>query len=172
MARYRHFLKTGSGSNSIDLACDETAAELNITTRWMGDGEKRYRLECEHRGLSDSFGLLIVQRLEAAIGEGVSLQPVALDPEEILLPLVIEYLRVPKTPVYVHEESQFVMMQPAGYAEWNEHFELVLLVHDYEWRAQSSPLIDICEALDKRKLEQVDSVEEKKPRSRRTRPAT
>jgi hypothetical protein len=168
MRRYRHFLRTGSGSNSIDLALDDTAGQLRITTLWMGEGQKQYKLGCELRSISDCFGLLVIQTIDAAIGEGASFESVALDPEEVLLPLVIEDLRVPKTPVYVHEESQLVMMPPAGYASWNEHFELVLLVHDFEWRAESSPLKEICGVLDKRKLEQHTEVEEQKRGSRRT----
>ena len=168
MTRYRHFLRTGSGSNSIDLTLDGAAGHVSIATRWMGEGLKQYKLACEHRSISDSFGLLVVQKIEAAIGEGASFEAIALDPEEVLLPLVIEYLRVPKAPVYVHEESQLAMMGPGGYASWNEHFELVLLVHDFEWRAESSPLKEICAVLDKRKLEEHAEVGEKQSGKRRT----
>lgn len=70
----------------------------------------------------------------------------------MLLPLVIEYVTVLPSPVYAHDQSQLAMMRPLGYATWNDSFELVLMVHDFEGRAAKQPLAEICDALDKKKF--------------------
>src|SRR5207244_3568111 len=89
---------------------------------------------------------------EAGTRDGKPLEVVALDAEEMLLPLILEYVSVPQSPVYVHEASQLAMMRPLGYATWNDHFELLLMVHDFEGRAQKPPLLEICDAIDKKKF--------------------
>jgi hypothetical protein len=94
----------------------------------------------------------VVERVEAATKDDGPFEVVTLDEEDMLLPLILEYVTVPQSPVYVHEASQLAMMRPLGYATWNDDFELVLMVHDFEGRAQKPPLTDLCDVLDKKKF--------------------
>jgi hypothetical protein len=152
MERFLYHFWTGCGSNRVVLTLAGDSANLRIRTNWMGEGLKRYNLRCGHRVLSPAFGVLVVEAIEAAVGNDAPFTPVTIDPEEFLLPLVIEYVRVPTSPVYVHEESQNVVAAPLGYAGWNETFEVALMVHDFEGRAQASPLAETCNTIDKVKL--------------------
>jgi hypothetical protein len=153
MQRYLHYLRTGSGSDCVEIQLDDDVAVIAIRRHWMGMGLKRYRLACRHGALSDCYGRLTVERAEAAAGEDEPFEVIAFDDEEgILLPLVIEYLTVPRSPVHVPEHSQLTMMRPLGYATWNDSFELALMVYDFEGRAQGPTLSDICDALDKKKF--------------------
>jgi hypothetical protein len=152
MRRYLHYLQTGSGSNRVDVQFGDEVVEVAIRMHWMGSGLKRYKLTCRHHRLSDSFGLFAVERVEAATEDDAPLEVIALNEEEMLLPLIIEYVTVPQGPVYVHEQSQLIMMRPLGYATWNDSFELVLMVYDFEGRAQEPPLSEICDVLDKKKF--------------------
>lgn len=152
MERFRHELWTGSGSDLVVLTLDGATADLNVQTCWMGPGLKRYRLRCGHRALSQSFGVLAVERVEASDGLGVPFAPVSVESEECLCPFVIEYVRVPASPAYVHEGSQLVDMAPLGYAGWNATFEVVLLVNDREGRPEPGPLAEVCNVIDKVKL--------------------
>jgi hypothetical protein len=152
MERFLYHFWTGCGSNRVELTIDGGSASLSVRTNWMGDGLKRYKLRCAHRALSPAFGVLVTEAIEVAVGTDAPFAPVTIDPEEFLLPLVIEYVRVPTSPVYVHDESQSVAAAPLGYAGWNETFEVALLVHDFEGRAESAPLAEICNTIDKVKL--------------------
>lgn len=152
MLRYLNYLRTGSGSDEIALQIEDAAAEINIRRNWMGSGLQRYKLACRQQTLSTSFGLFVVERVEAAKGEDGPWEVVELDEEDALLPLVIEYVTVSTSPVYVHDHCQLAMIRPLGYASWNESFELVLMVHEFEDRATKWPLVDICDAIDKKKF--------------------
>jgi hypothetical protein len=152
MLKYLSYLHTGSGSDHVEIQIDEEAVEIRIRRRWMGSGLKRYKLTCRQHTLSASFGLFVVERVEAAIGEGGPFETITLTEEEILLPLVIEYVTVSSSPVFVHEQSQLVVMRPLGYATWNDSFEMVLMVHDFEGRAETQPIAEICDAIDKKKF--------------------
>jgi hypothetical protein len=152
MSDYLNFLRTGSGSDEIRICLNGDASQILIRRKWMGSEPKQYKLACRQHELSTDFGLLTVDRIEAAMGDSGPFELVALNEEEVLLPLVVEYAKVLPSPVYVHEESQLAAMAPLGYASWNESFDLILMVHDFDWRAESEPLTDICSALDKRKF--------------------
>jgi hypothetical protein len=152
MPKYLSYLRTGSGSDEIEVQTEGPSAEISIRRHWMGSGLKRYKLACRQRALSASFGLFVVERIEAAFDEDGPFQTTTLDEEEILLPLVIEYVTVSASPVYVHDQSDLVMMRPLGYATWNDSFELVLMVHDFDGRTEKEPLADICDAIDKKKF--------------------
>lgn len=152
MAKFANYLRTNSGSDEIDIQIDDPRVEINIRRRWMGAGVKRYKLECRCHPLSDAFGLFIVERILLATGDESPFETLTIDEEEVLLPLVIEYVTVSTSPVYVHDASQFVVMQELGYATWNDSFQLVLMVHDFDGKVTAEPLSDICDAIDKKKF--------------------
>ncbi len=153
MQRYLHYLQTGSGSDRVEIQLDGEVAVIGINQCWMEMGPKQYRLTCGHRPRSEHYGLFVVERVEAAAGEDGALAGIELDEEAgMVLPLVIEYVTVPRSPVYVHGHSQLSTMRPLGSATWNDAFDLALMVHDFDGRAQEPPLTDICDALDKKKF--------------------
>jgi hypothetical protein len=150
--KYINYIQTGSGSDSIEVEIDRDAVEISIRRHWMGSGLKRYRLTCRRHELSTSFGLFVVERVESAFGKDTPFEVVTLDEAEMLLPLVIEYVIVPQSPVFVHDASAIAGMRPMGYATWNDEFDLVLMVHDIEGRTEQEPVADICYTIDKKKL--------------------
>lgn len=152
MPKYMHYLRTGSGTTEVQLRLEPDSAELDILSHWMLTGLQRFKLSCRRVKHSDVFGALLVEQIEIATQEDGPFQALTLNEEELLLPLVIEYLTVPQCPVLVHDASQLIMMRQLGYATWNDFFDLVLMVHDFEWRAEKSPLLDICSAIDKKKF--------------------
>src|SRR5262249_30531328 len=145
----------------IEVQIEDDAVEISIRRHWMGSDTTRYKLKCRRYALSTAFGLFVLEHVEAAIGANASFSAVTLDEEEMLLPLVIEYVTVPSSPVYVHEQSQLVAMRPLGYATWNDSFELVLMIHDFEGRASQKLIADICDVLDKRKFAEWSAQAEK-----------
>jgi hypothetical protein len=152
MPNYLSFLRTGSGSDEIEIHLDGQAVEITIQRHWMGSDLKRYKLTCRQHTLSTSFGLFVVESVEGATGKDGAFEVITPDEEEMLLPLVIEYVMVSSSPVYVHDRSQLTMMRPLGYATWNDTFDLVLMVHDFEGRTEKQPMAEICYAIDKKKF--------------------
>lgn len=161
MPKYLSYLQTGSGSDHIEIQIEGDIVEINVRRHWMGSGLTRYKLTCRRHALSGSFGLFTVESVEAAVGADASFSAVTVDEEQMLLPWVIEYVTVPSSPVYVHEQSQLVAMRPLGYATWHDSFELVLMVHDFEGRASQQPIADICDTLDKKKFTEWSAQAEK-----------
>lgn len=112
------------------------------------DRPERLELRCTHRARAGHHGVL---ELTAVSVDGVDVPMPAGD--DALLPLVVEYLRVPSTSVYLHPQSPLADMGPLGYAEWTQRFDLLLLVvEDYAW-PETEPWTHIRETLDKAKLE-------------------
>jgi hypothetical protein len=147
--RFDSFLATGSGSGSVELDLDDDTATVRLRSRWMGvDRPERFELRFVHRARAEHHGVL---ELTAASADGTPVPPPTGD--EALLPLVVEYLRVPSTSVYLHPQSALADMGALGYAEWTRRFDLVLLVvEDYAW-PEDEPWTHVREALDKAKLE-------------------
>ena len=152
MPKYLSYLRTGSGSDEIEVRIEAPTAEISIRRHWMGSGLKRFKLTCRQHAISACFGLFVVERVDASVAEDSPYEFLTLDEDEMKLPLVIEYMTVAESPVYVHDQSELVMMRPLGYATWNDSFELVLMVHDFEGRATKPPLAEICDAIDKKKF--------------------
>lgn len=158
--RYEGFLRTGSGSQRVSLELDGATARIAVDVRWMGqdDVPARRELRFTHQPGSEWYGRLELTTLAIAAESGDALQPAPeLNPDEALLPLFIEYVRVPPTPVFVHPESALAEMQPLGYARWNEHFQLILLVDDAEGWPEGVLWEDLRGRLDKAKLALVDT---------------
>jgi hypothetical protein len=153
--RYKGFLRTGSGSDEVEVLFGDEVSEITIRRHWMGTGLKRYKLTCRDQPLSSNYGVVVVERIESAAGADSHFEVAEVEEiegDELLLPLVIEYVTVPRSLVFIHGQSQLTMMRPLGYATGNDHFQLVLMIYDHEGRPQKSPLTDICDALDKKKL--------------------
>jgi hypothetical protein len=147
--RFDSFLATGSGSGSVELDLDTDVATVRLRSRWMGvQRPERFELRFEHRTRAEHHGVLA---LTGATADGVAVPMPTGD--EALLPLSVEYLRVPSTGVYLHPESPLADMAPLGYAEWTQRFDLLLLVvEDYAW-PEAEPWVHFRETLDKAKLE-------------------
>ncbi|RSM77806.1 hypothetical protein DMH04_34365 [Kibdelosporangium aridum] len=125
---FEGFLRTGSGSERVTLELTEAEARIVIEYRWMGQGDEPRRCELRFRHEPGKLELL-----SAAAGDD-ELTPVPeLSDGDALLPLIVEYVRVPPTPVRVHPQSQLAAMRPLGYATWNDHFDLLLLPELEGW---------------------------------------
>lgn len=149
MQRFDSFLATGSGSGSVELDLDTDTATVRLRSRWMGvDRPERFELRFGHRARTGHHGIL---ELTAATADGVAVPMPTGD--DALLPLVVEYLRVPSTSVYLHPQSPLADMGELGYAEWTQRFDLLLLVVEgYAW-PEDEPWTQLRETLDKAKLE-------------------
>jgi hypothetical protein len=155
---YTGFLHTGSGSDQVVLTVDGEAAHIAIRSRWMGlDVPLRCELRLTHHRFDERHGVLTVNTAATAPDDDADTQPLPeLTDEDALLPLTVEYLRVPDAKVYVHPESMLATMRPAGYATVNERFDLLLLVHDEGW--PEGPVWEhIRFRLDKAKLARADA---------------
>ena len=112
------------------------------------DRPERFELRFGHRARTGHHGIL---ELTAATADGVAVPMPTGD--DALLPLVVEYLRVPSTSVYLHPQSPLADMGELGYAEWTQRFDLLLLVVEgYAW-PEDEPWTQLRETLDKAKLE-------------------
>lgn len=149
MQRFDSFLATGSGSGSVELDLDTDTATVRLRSRWMGvDRPERFELRFGHRARAGHHGVL---ELTSATADGVAVPMPSGD--DALLPLIVEYLRVPSTSVYLHPQSPLADMGRLGYAEWTQRFDLVLLVvEDSAW-PEDEPWTHFREALDRAKLE-------------------
>lgn len=149
MQRFDSFVATGSGSGSVELDLDTETATVRLRARWMGvEQPERFELRFAHRPRSEHHGLL---ELLAATADGAEVPPPT--GGQALLPLMVEYLRVPSTPVYLHPQSPLAEMGPLGYAEWTQRFDLLLLVaEEYTW-PEDEPWPHLRGTLDKAKLE-------------------
>ncbi|MCP2165321.1 hypothetical protein [Goodfellowiella coeruleoviolacea] len=157
-ATYEQFLRTGSGTERVRLDLDAPHARVVVECRWMGldDVPARCELRFRHRPDGDGYGRLELVAAAAAESSDAELTPVPeLTAEDALLPLVVEYLRVGRTPVHVHPESQFAAMRPIGYADWNAHFDLLLLVDDGEGWPETPFWEHVRGRLDKAKLARI-----------------
>lgn len=152
---YESYLSTGSGSQQVQLTLGPETAHVVLRYRWMGidDIPARCELRFAHRPLSAQHGLLELVWVAIADDDSTDPKPVPGPSEEqALLPLTIEYLRVPASAVHVHAESQLHAMRPTGYADWNETFELLLLADDTEGWPEAPLWEHVHGLLDKAKL--------------------
>jgi hypothetical protein len=145
---FRHELHTGSEVEFIDLWLDGPRGRIEVAYAAMGVPGRGYRLSCAHQPLSPGFGLLEVEQAESRIAEG-EFAVIELDEEQILLPLVVEYLRVPPSPVFVHGASSLAFT-----GSITAEFSLMLAVYDLDGRPETGSLREIYDHLDKKKLAQ------------------
>src|SRR5262245_8705341 len=117
----------------------------------MGIPGRGYRLTCAHQPLSPGFGILEVEQAEVR-GEDSDFAPVELDAEQMPLSLVVEYLRVPPSPVFVHGATSLALTGSV-----TPEFSLMLAVYDYDGRPEDGALREIYDHLDKKKLAEVQS---------------
>lgn len=157
--RYLGYLRTRSGSQDLLLELAADTARAVIRYRWMGqqDVPGRCELRFRHRRVSAHHGLLELVEAATAPDDDSELQPVpALTEEQALLPLIVEYLRLPETATHIHPESALQTMSDAGYADWNRDFELLLLVDDPEGWPTDRPWSYLHSWLDKTKLARLE----------------
>jgi hypothetical protein len=157
---YEGFLWTGSGSERVTLELGADRARIVIEYRWMAqdDVPARCELRFRHRPGDNWHGRLeLVDAAIAAEEKGGLVSVPELSDQDALLPLVVEYLRVPPTPVHVHPESQLVLMRPSGYAGWNDHYQLLLFMDDLEGWPEEAPWEHVRTRLDKAKLARVEA---------------
>jgi hypothetical protein len=132
---YTGFLHTGSGSDTITMTVDGDAVHITIRSRWMAqDWPHRCELWLNHHRLAGHHGVLRVTTAATAPDDESATTPLPeLTDEDAILPLTLEYLLVGPTERYVPPSSMLAAMGPAGYATWNDTFELLLLVSDEGW---------------------------------------
>ena len=155
---YEGYLTTGSGSDTVRLELGPDTARIVLGSRWMfvDDVPERCELRFAHRPIDERHGLLELTGASAAERDGEPEPLPDLSDEDALLPVIVEYLRVPSTAVHMHRNSQLATMRPLGYAEWNERFDLLLLTDDREGWPEHPPWEHIRYRLDKMKLARVD----------------
>jgi hypothetical protein len=144
--RFRYELRTGCETEVIDLWLDLTRGRIEVAYAAMGIPGRGYRLTCAHQLLSPGFGILEVKQAESRTAEG-DFAVVELDEEQMPLPLVVEYLRVPPSPVFVHGATSLAFTGSV-----TSEFSLMLAVYDLDGRPVDGPLREIYDHLDKKKL--------------------
>jgi hypothetical protein len=142
----RYESHTGSEVEVIDLWLDGPRGRIEVAYAAMGTPGRGYRLTCAHQPLSPGFGVLEVERAEARAAEG-EFASVELDEEQMPLPVVVEYLRVLPSPVFVHGASSLAFKGSV-----TPEFTLMLAVYDYDGRPEDGALREIYDHLDKKKL--------------------
>ena len=146
MEHFRYELHTGSEVEVIDLWLDGPRGRIQVAYAAMGVPRRTYRLTCAHQPLSPGFGILEVERAEKRAAEG-EFAPLELEEEQLPLPLVVEYLRVPPSPVFVHGASSMAFK-----GSISPEFSLMLAVYDYDGRPEDGALREIYDHIDKKKL--------------------
>lgn len=146
MEHFRYELHGGCEVEVIDLWLDGRRGRIDVSYAAMGVPGRGYRLTCGHQPLSPGFGILEVERVEARVDEA-DFAPVELDEEQMPLPLVVEYLRVPPSPVFVHGATSLAFT-----GSITREFSLMLAVYDYDGRPEDGALREIYDHLDKKKL--------------------
>lgn len=148
---YAGHLLTGSSSWEVTLELDADTARIALTSRWMGQDDdlpQHVDLRFRHHPGPPHHGLLELVDADLPL-------PSADDEETFaLLPLIVEYLKVPATVVHRHPESALHGMRQLGFAVWSEEFDLVLLTDDEGW-PEDQPWSHIRQHLDKAKLRAV-----------------
>lgn len=146
MEHFRYELHTGSEVEVVDLWLDGSRGRIEVAYAAMGVRGRGYRLSCAHQRLSAGFGTLEVEHAEART-EDADFAPVELDEEQMPLPLVVEYVRVPPSPVFVHGASSLAFKGSV-----TAEFSLMLAVYDHDGRPEHGALREIYDHLDKKKL--------------------
>lgn len=133
MAHYQYHFSSGSGSTTVVLTLppeQSQPARIDITSNWMGEGRTVLRVICRHRAVSTTTGMLIVEQVEWAVGDAAPPAWSAAAMGALVTPIVLEYvvLSAP-APVIHHPDAPFETMRQAGYAIWNETFDLLLFLN-------------------------------------------
>lgn len=150
MEYFRYEMRSGCEIETIDLWVGGARGRIEVSYAAMGIPGRSYRLTCAHRLLSPAFGILEVEQAEVRIA-GSDFAQLELDGEQIPLPLVVEYLRIPPSPVFVHGATSLALT-----GSITPEFSLMLAIYDYDGRPQHGALKEIYDHLDKKKLAKVD----------------
>jgi hypothetical protein len=139
---YKYSLRTGSGSNEAMLTFQpHDKAEIIYQSNWMGHGKKRYILRGEHHGLSELHGVLRLTsiRLEHAAQTIRMDQIYKLITQREFPPgyrkdfglITFEYLKLPESQVHLARDPDLEFMKYEFFhlADWNDRFDLLLLLH-------------------------------------------
>lgn len=152
MEHFRYEMRTGCGAEIIDVWLDGSRGRIEIAYAAMGIPGGGYRLTCAHRPLSPGFGILEVEQAEARTADG-DFVPVELEEEQwIPLPMVVEYLRVPPSPVFIHGGTSLAFSGTV-----TPEFTLMLAVYDLDGRPDSGTMLEVYDHLDKKKLAAQDA---------------
>jgi hypothetical protein len=157
--QYKHSQSTGSGSNHIELHLnDDATATIQLVSNWMGLGKHHYDYSGTHKIISPVHGWILIDSLkhqDVSNNQPVESFHVSLiERKEIIL----EYFKIASSP-YLEAPSELGAMKDAGYADWNESFELLLILqsfdegHLYEILQNDYLVLDAAEAPDKAQVE-------------------
>jgi hypothetical protein len=129
---WRYRLKTGAGRHNYEVVFyDGDAAEIVVDYVYMGIDRHRYHLYGTRRAISDSYGWIRIDRIEKAAPVPNSDSPQSLDISDFEGNILFEYYHISRTPFHQHPHDMLTMMQPMGYADWQEYFEVVLVLHPF-----------------------------------------
>lgn len=146
MDHFRYELRTGCEVEAIDLWLNGAQGRIEVAYAAMGVPARGYRLTCAHQPLSPDFGVLEVERAELRTPEHEFFL-IELDDEQFPHPLVVEYLRVPLSPVFIHGGTSLAFSGTV-----TSKFTLMLAVYDLDGRPEHGALREIYDHLDKKKL--------------------
>ncbi|MBI5961624.1 MAG: hypothetical protein HY866_22985 [Chloroflexi bacterium] len=129
--KYKYFLNTGSGRTSIDLSLhNDESAVMEIHTVWMASGNHQYHLLGKHKRISDVYGWLLIEQMKHSL-------PLSENPEQneelnldiIQAKVIYEYFKVSHSPNIEHPDDLGLMHQFWGLANWNETFDMLVIIH-------------------------------------------
>ena len=129
--KYQHFLSTGSGSTKIDLSLNDDASVISeIVSNWMGLGKHSYELSGAYKAFSPAHGWILIDTVKHQFTSDnqereEKLSCTIISKKEI----IIEYFKISSSP-YLEHPSELGSMQQMGYANWNETFELLLILQN------------------------------------------
>lgn len=139
---YEHVLFTGSGSNKASITFSgQDKAIITYRSNWMGSGLKQYVMRCVHQPFSPQHGVLRLTSIRFEHTKQTirmdQLHKIACPPD---LPqefrssyrwISYEYLKLSESQFFLppDPELQFMKYEFFHSADWNERFDLLLLLH-------------------------------------------
>jgi len=129
--KYTHSLSTGSGSTTIDLLLnDDATVVVQIASNWMGIGKHSYELSGTYKVISPAHGWLLIDAVKHKFTVNDQEQEEKLAVAIISKKaIIVEYFKISPSP-YLENPDDLGSMQQLGYANWNETFDLLLIVQN------------------------------------------
>lgn len=158
--KFTHFISTGSGRTTIELSFnDDLSAVFHIDSKWMGLGQHIYEFTGKHKIISPAYGWILLSALkhQTTVDNQEEIENISIsliEKKEIML----EYFKIPTSP-YLENPADLGFMQEMGYANWNETFDLLVILQDFdaghlsEIHQNDYVLIDSSEAANKAQIE-------------------
>ena len=124
MKKYKHEIWTGCGRIIITLEVEESEANLNYFSNWMGEGEINYKLIFKHKKLGSLFGLLELKNVTGDLKAPQEVFEYIKDNDYI----TFEYVSLTTPQENFQVDSALEPIKIMGKAGWNEKFEIVIFL--------------------------------------------